>query len=104
MYPLGLCVQEAKRFDSVDKTFMKIMADTAKNPALLESCSVTGRLETLQNLLEMLEKCQNSLSEYLDTKRCSFPRFYFISDVSSVSYLPVTYNVCTSAQVPHMCL
>lgn len=76
-------MQEAKRFDSVDKTFMKIMADTAKSPNVLESCSVQGRLETLQELLETLEKCQNSLSEYLDTKRCAFPRFYFISDVST---------------------
>jgi dynein heavy chain, axonemal len=74
-------MQEAKRFDSVDKTFMKIMADTAKAPNVLESSSVQGRLETLQELLETLEKCQNSLSEYLDTKRCAFPRFYFISDV-----------------------
>lgn len=74
-------MQEAKRFDLIDTVFMKIMVDTSKSTNVLESCSVQGRLETLQELLESLEKCQNSLSEYLDVKRCAFPRFYFISDV-----------------------
>ena len=77
---------------------MKIMADTAKNPAVLESCSVQGRLETLVDLLETLEKCQNSLSEYLDTKRCSFPRFYFISDVRSAC----SFTACV--QIPTVCV
>ena len=67
-------VQEAKRFDGIDKTWKKIMQDTAKNPNVLEACSVDGRLETLRMLSEQLETCQKSLSEYLDTKRCAFPR------------------------------
>lgn len=79
--------QEAKRFDNIDKTWKKIMADTAKNTNVLEACSADGRLQTLLQLSEELETCQKSLSEYLDTKRCSFPRFFFISDDELLSIL-----------------
>ncbi|DBA95316.1 TPA: Dynein heavy chain cytoplasmic [Trebouxia sp. C0006] len=79
--------QEAKRFDGIDKSWKKIMQDTAKNPNVLEACSVDGRLDTLRMLSEQLETCQKSLSEYLDTKRCAFPRFFFISDDELLSVL-----------------
>lgn len=45
------------------------------------------RLQALNDLSDALENCQKSLSEYLDTKRCSFPRFYFISDDELLSIL-----------------
>jgi dynein heavy chain len=35
--------QEAKRFDTIDKTWLKIMADTAKNTNVLDACSIDGR-------------------------------------------------------------
>ena len=79
--------EEAKRFDNIDKTFRAIMVSTAKQPNVLAACSVEGRLKTLTMLMDDLETCQKSLSEYLDTKRNSFPRFYFISDDELLSIL-----------------
>lgn len=35
--------QEAKRFDTIDKAWLKIMADTAKNTIVLAACSTEGR-------------------------------------------------------------
>jgi len=31
-------------------------------------------------MLDKLERCQKSLNEFLEEKRSSFPRFYFIGD------------------------
>ena len=78
---------EAKRFDKIDKGWADIMNDTAKNTNILECCSKKNRLESLQELSEMLERCQKSLSEYLDNKRNAFPRFFFISDDELLSVL-----------------
>ena len=72
--------EEAKRFDRIHNAFAKIMAETKKNPNVLDSCTADGRFATLSGLFDELESCQKSLSDYLETKRTSFPRFYFLSD------------------------
>ena len=35
--------QEAKRFDTIDKQWQKIMAETAKNTNVLDACNTDGR-------------------------------------------------------------
>ena len=79
--------EEAKRFDRIDKAFKKIMSDTAKNTNVLEACSADGRLDALNDLIDGLDNTQKSLSEYLDAKRMSFPRFYFLADDELLSIL-----------------
>jgi dynein heavy chain, axonemal len=79
--------EEAKKFDSIDKVYKSIMVAVSKNPNVVDSCTSDNRLQVLTNLSERLDKCQKSLSDYLDTKRSSFPRFFFISDDELLSVL-----------------
>ena len=63
------------------------MASTAKNPICVEACSTDNRHSVLQMLSEKLDHCQKSLSEYLESKRNAFPRFFFVSDDELLSVL-----------------
>jgi dynein heavy chain, axonemal len=79
--------EESKKFDAIDKSFKVIMAATSKNPNVVDACTADNRLAVLNGLSDRLDNCQKSLSDYLDTKRCSFPRFFFISDDELLSVL-----------------
>ena len=79
--------EEADRFDTVDTEIRKLMTETVKKKFILDMCKSEGRLEMLKSLRVELEVCQKSLSQYLDTKRDAFPRFFFISDEELLSIL-----------------
>lgn len=79
--------EEAKKFDEIDRTFKGIMSATAKTPNVVQACQADNRMDNLQILSEKLDKVQKGLSDYLDTKRNAFPRFFFISDDELLSVL-----------------
>lgn len=47
-------------------------------------------MEKIQNLLKSLEIIQKKMEDYLETKRMSFPRFYFISNDELVEILSLS--------------
>lgn len=82
----------AKRFDRIDKTFHKLMENTAKNPNVYAQCfqdasRAEERTKELDDIYKDLDGCQKKLSNYLDTKKNDFPRFFFISDDELLSVL-----------------
>jgi dynein heavy chain len=79
--------EEAKSFDKIDKAFITMMADTHKEPNVVRACNADSKVEVLSELSDRLDKCQKSLTDYLDTKRNSFPRFFFLSDDELLSIL-----------------
>ncbi|KAF4667709.1 Dynein heavy chain 10, axonemal [Perkinsus chesapeaki] len=79
--------EEAKKFDKIHKVFKELMEKTASSPNAIQACCANDRLTDLKNLTAELDRTQKSLTDYLDTKRASFPRFYFISDDELLSIL-----------------
>eukprot|EP00002_Diphylleia_rotans_P013390 TRINITY_DN2619_c0_g1_i7.p1 TRINITY_DN2619_c0_g1~~TRINITY_DN2619_c0_g1_i7.p1 ORF type:complete len:4501 (-),score=1146.89 TRINITY_DN2619_c0_g1_i7:169-13671(-) len=69
-----------KRFSQADSEWRELMREAHTITNTIETCNRDGRLETLERLSSSLERCQRALTEYLKTKRASFPRFYFVSD------------------------
>ena len=79
--------EPAKKFDRVDLNFKKIMQSTNKQPNVLQACQAEHRGDDLRALSVELDKCQKSLSDYLERKRNAFARFFFISDDELLSIL-----------------
>ncbi|PZC71734.1 hypothetical protein B5X24_HaOG212562 [Helicoverpa armigera] len=94
--------EEAKKFDDIDRSFRKIMLDTAKRLNVVDCCTMTGRLEEFINLGLGLQKCQKSLNDYLDSKRRIFPRFFFISTDELLSILGSSECSCVQEHMIKM--
>ena len=66
---------EAKRFQNIDKSYVKIVAAAIETRNAVAVCAGSELMRSmLPHLLEQLELCQKSLSAYLETKRAEFPR------------------------------
>ena len=71
---------EAKKFQQIDKDWIKIMQKAAETKLVVPCCMNDMLRQILPVLQAGLEACQKSLESYLEGKRNKFPRFYFTSD------------------------
>ena len=76
------------------------MAMEANNPNVITLCPDARLLENFRECNKLLEQVQKGLSEYLETKRASFPRFYFLSDDELLEILSQTKD--PTAVQPHL--
>ena len=75
--------QESKRFQGIDKNWVKIMSKGNETPNVINYIYGNDVLkQLLPHMIEQLELCQKALSGYLDQKRAAFPRFFFVADAT----------------------
>ncbi|KAJ3091962.1 Dynein heavy chain 2, axonemal [Quaeritorhiza haematococci] len=72
--------RESASFDSVNSMWKALMDSVLKDKNALRATHQPKILDTLNEMNTKLEKIQKSLDMYLETKRQSFPRFYFLSN------------------------
>ncbi|XP_034468683.1 dynein heavy chain 11, axonemal isoform X3 [Hippoglossus hippoglossus] len=70
---------DAERFQGIHTDFQGLMTGVVQNSNVVEVTNHTGFLENLETLQRRLSVCEKALAEYLETKRLTFPRFYFVS-------------------------
>ncbi|XP_074517159.1 dynein axonemal heavy chain 1 [Sebastes fasciatus] len=91
---------EGKRYEQMDQTWRTIMRNAFNNPKVIELCPDVSLLDKLKKCNALLEQVQKGLSEYLETKRGRFPRFYFLSDDELLEILSQTKD--PTAVQPHL--
>ena len=80
--------QELKRFQGIDKNWVKIMSKGNETPNVINYIYGNDVLkQLLPHMIEQLELCQKALSGYLDQKRAAFPRFFFVADATLLEVL-----------------
>ncbi|KAI5607103.1 dynein heavy chain 1, axonemal, partial [Silurus asotus] len=91
---------EAKRYQTMERTWRKVMETAHNNRQVIKVCPEQTLLNNLRNCNTLLEQVQKGLSEYLETKRGAFPRFYFLSDDELLEILSQTKD--PTAVQPHL--
>ena len=71
---------ESSRFQNINSEFFTVLKKVQKSPFVLDVLNISGIQKSLERLLELLNKIQKALGEYLERERISFPRFYFVGD------------------------
>jgi len=78
--------EETKMFEALDREFREMMIDVSINPLVVEACT-QEKYDVLLQQSATIKKCEKSLNEYLEQKKKSFPRFYFLSNQSLLTIL-----------------
>ncbi|KAJ2760601.1 dynein heavy chain, partial [Coemansia nantahalensis] len=71
---------ESARFQNINTEFLAVMKKVYKSPYVLDVLGLPNVQRSLERLVDLLEKIQKALGEYLERERSSFPRFYFVGD------------------------
>ncbi|OAV87603.1 hypothetical protein PTTG_29365 [Puccinia triticina 1-1 BBBD Race 1] len=75
-----LLANKSNRFDHINAKYLGLMKRGFRLPHVLDVVQIPKVLKTLDRLVEDFSKLQNTFGEYLENKRSSFPRFYFVGD------------------------
>jgi dynein heavy chain 2 len=95
IFSRGALPSEESRFKRVDEDLGDIMVSFSREPKLFyfaDEQMFPNICDKLKTMLDQLERCQKALAEFLEAKRSSMPRFYFIGDDDLLEILGQSNN------------
>ena len=85
---------EYNKFRNVDSEFIALMKKVQQRMRVLEICQNVENLQkNLERIYDALEKIQKALSDYLETQRQAFSRFYFVGDEDLLEIIGNSKNI-----------
>jgi dynein heavy chain len=79
--------KEADKFVGIDKEVKSILADGKRMVKPLDFCNQDDIMNRLEEVQKLLNICEKALLDFMDGKRRSFPRFYFVSTTDLLDIL-----------------
>jgi dynein heavy chain len=92
--------EESNKFNRVDKIWKDFIRKIRRTPLVLENALNTSLLSVFIEANAICEEIQRGLETYLEAKRKSFPRFYFLSNEDLLDVLSQTQH--PQSVVPHL--
>ena len=89
-----------RKFEAIDQYFKLHMRNTKQEPLALKVATKPDLYHDLKDCNNKLEQIQKPLEDYLDKKRKSFPRFFFLSNEEMFDILSQMKN--PQAIQPHL--
>jgi dynein heavy chain len=83
---------EGKMFNEVDTLWKNTMKKVEDEPCIMDLAETEGISAQFVNANKNLDKIQKSLSEYLESKRLIFARFFFLANEDLLQILAQTKN------------
>ncbi|XP_014611048.1 PREDICTED: cytoplasmic dynein 2 heavy chain 1 [Polistes canadensis] len=78
IYGSGAAPNDSGKWSRTDKEFRYLMGEVSRDSRVSSIRRLP--LPALINLKDLLDRCQRSLDEFLEERRSSYPRLYFLSD------------------------
>ncbi|KAI8810783.1 dynein heavy chain and region D6 of dynein motor-domain-containing protein [Cladochytrium replicatum] len=92
IFSRGSLPTEQARFMKIDEEFRHILTHIEKDNRICSILNYPSIKQSLFSNCDQLERCQKALNDYLEDKRSSFARFYFIGDEDLLEILGQAKN------------
>ncbi|CDJ53066.1 hypothetical protein EBH_0006090 [Eimeria brunetti] len=79
--------QEAERFVTIDENMKEVLRKGESNQKIKDFCVLPNISTQIDELQKQLSLCEKALNEFMDSKRKTFPRFFFVSSVDLLDIL-----------------
>ena len=97
-------LHDAERFKSIDTELKELSRKSMAEPNCVRVCCADGRYNALKSMHERLELCQNSLDEYLNTKKKAMSSSYCVPSVALLNTAPADADRTSSLPQIETCL